>query len=279
MIRVLVRKTKWTPPESEYVQYDLPCLYLCAGLKKDTPVFVSCTFTWDIDRAKMLAREWSVYFDNVQVGGPAFGDLGGEFVPGRFIKEGVTFTSRGCPKKCPWCLVPKREGPLREINIEPGNIIQDNNLLACTRYHIEKVFDMLTEQKNGVKFLGGLDIDYLKPWHVDLLKKIKIGKCGLCVACDRLEDLKRLDKAADLLSDFSIEKKRCYVLVGRDGESQSQAQARCEAVLAKGFLPYANYIVTKKQVQQEENGEISVTSGLSRVCIGRNSEIKILCEF
>ena len=237
MIRVFAKKTKWTPTDDKAF-YTNPPLFVRRWPASEL-VMVSATFTWDIDKAYALARAWSLHFDTVQVGGPAFGDPGVVFIPGRFIKKGVTFTSRGCPKRCPWCLVPNREGVIRELNIQPGNIIQDNNLLACSRYHIEKVFEMLAEQKKGVKFLGGLDIDFLKPWHVDLLKKIKIGKCGLCVACDRPEDIKRLDKAADLLSDFSIEKKRCYVLVGRDGETKDQAQVRCEAVLAKGFFVYA----------------------------------------
>jgi len=243
MIRVFARKTKWTPTD-RLAFCDSPPLYDL--LDKKMGVCVSVTFTWDIERGRQLARDWKLAGYNTTIGGPAFDDPGGEFVPGRFIKKGVTFTSRGCPKRCPWCLLPQREGKLRELTIQPGNIIQDNNLLACSRGHIEAVFDMLREQKNGIKFLGGLDIDYMQPWHVELLKKIKIGKCGLCVACDRREDLKRLDKAVDLLSDFSIEKKRCYVLVGKDGETQEEAQARCEAVYRKGFLPYAQLYRNEK---------------------------------
>lgn len=237
MIRVFARKTKWTPPD-KWAFYGSPPLSVL-NMRKGTPVAVSCTFTWDIPRAHELAEEWSLHFNNVSVGGPAFDDPGSEFIPGRFVKKSVTITSRGCPKRCPWCLVPTREGGIRELKIQPGNIVQDNNLLACSKDHIERVFEMLAGQRKGIKFLGGLDIDYIKPWHVELLKKIKIGKCGLCVSCDRPEDLKRLDKAADLLGDFTIEKKRCYVLVGRDGETQKQAQARCRAVLAMGFLVYA----------------------------------------
>ena len=236
MIRVFARKTKWTPTD-ELAFYTSPPLFV-RDWNRSEPVLVSATFTWDIEKAYALARAWSLHFDTVQVGGPAFGAPGGEFVPGRFVKEGVTFTSRGCPKRCAWCMVPQREGSLRELkNIQPGYIVQDNNLLACSRGHIERVFEMLSGQKKGIEFKGGLDIDYMQSWHIDMLKKIKVAE--LWVACDRPEDLVRLNKAADLLSDFSIEKKRCYVLVGKDGETQQRAQARCEAVYRMGFLPYA----------------------------------------
>jgi len=238
MIRVFARKTNYTPTD-DMAFYGDPPLFVLDEYKSDYPVAVSVTFTWDKAKGMALAKSWSQHFRKVQIGGPAFDDPGSYFFSGRFIKKGITFTSRGCPKRCPWCLVPKREGKLRELLFEPGHIIQDNNLLACSTKHIKKVFLMLARQKKGIEFRGGLDIDYLEPWHVEMLKKIKIGKTGLCVACDRPEDLKRLDKAADMLRDFSIERKRCYVLIGRDGETRAQAQARCEAVLAKGFLPFA----------------------------------------
>lgn len=251
IIRVFARKTSMTPTD-ELAFYDGPPLYDVP----DLPVYVSVTFTWDIHIGKRLFALWHnrPRSKPILIGGPALNDIvPGDFNSGLFLKEGITITSRGCPKRCPWCLVPEREGKLREINIAPGHIVQDNNLLACSRGHIERVFEMLLQQKKSIKFLGGLDIDYMKPWHIELFKKIRIGKCGLVVACDRQEDIKRLDKAADLLSDFDIEKKRCCVLVGYNGETQEQAQRRCESVLAKGFLPYAQlYRDTKSKQSRGE---------------------------
>lgn len=236
MIRVFARKTNWCPTD-DLAFFDAPPL----GELPDVPVFISCTFTWDIPRAFWLYEEWSLRWRRncyrVRLGGPAFNSQCGSFSPGVFIKKGVIFTSRGCPKQCPWCLVPMREGPLQELGtVYPGNIISDNNLLACSREHIEKVFLMLRGQKQ-VQFKGGLDIDYLKPWHVDLLKASRLKE--LYVACDDNESLARLDKASDLLSDISINKKRCYVLVGHNNESQEAARRRCVQVLRKGFLPFA----------------------------------------
>jgi hypothetical protein len=95
---------------------------------------------------------------------------------------------------------------------------------------------MLSRQKEGAKFSGGLDIDYLTEWHVQQLKKIRIDE--LWVACDTEAALKKLDKAADLLADFPIDKKRCYVLMGFNGESIDQTERRLEIVYAKGFLPF-----------------------------------------
>lgn len=105
MIRVFPRKTKWTP-DDDLAFVGEPTLFL----PEDQPVKISVTFTWDITEAERLYRAWSEYYSDVEMGGPAFDDHGDHFVPGRFVKSGVTITSRGCSKDCPWCLVPKREG-------------------------------------------------------------------------------------------------------------------------------------------------------------------------
>ena len=228
MIRVFPRKTQFSPID-DLAFYDEPPLYPVP----DLPIVVSVVFTWDIERGKQLALAWNTK----DIGGPAFGNPGGEFEPGRFIKRGVTITSRGCPKNCPWCFVPKREGKLRELKIKSGHIVNDNNLLACSQGHIEKVFEMLANQKKGIEFKGGIDIDYLEPWHVEMMKKIKVAE--IWVACDSKAGLNRLDKAVDLLADFSINKKRCYVLIGHGDETITEAESRCKAVYAKGFLPFA----------------------------------------
>lgn len=232
IIRVFPRKTKWTPTDDlafvgEPPLYDLPNL----------PVHISVVFTWDREKGTFLVNSWSKRCKDVRIGGPAFGDYDGEFVPGRFIMEGLTITSRGCPKQCLYCLVPHDGKRPIELKIKPGHRVQDDNLLACSRGHIEKVFEMLETQK-GIIFSGGLDIDYLEPWHVDLLKKISLDE--IWVSCDRQEDLKRLDKAKDLLSDFSIEKRRCYVMIGFDDESLEEMNRRCEQVYdnERGFLPF-----------------------------------------
>jgi hypothetical protein len=235
MIRVFPRRTKWTPTD-ELVFFDEPPLYDLP----DMPICVSVAFTWDIVRGYRLRDSWRRrYGKKVRIGGPAITRHPGRFVPGRFLKGGVTITSRGCPKHCYYCHVPMNEGPIKEISIKPGHIVQDNNLLACSRKHIEKVFEVLARQSRSVKFSGGLDVDYLEPWHIALLKEIRVSE--LWISCDTKESLAGIDKAVDLLSDFPINKKRCYVLLGADHSDETiiEAEQRCEMVLRKGFLPFA----------------------------------------
>lgn len=230
MIRVFPRRTSFTPTDALAFVGDPPLFRPPAD-----EVRVNVVFSWDIPEGRRLARAWSSFYPNVSLGGPAFGDPGGEFESGLFCKPGVTITSRGCSSNCSFCLVPRREGKIRELMIKPGHIIQDNNLLACSRKHIEAVFEMLSWQKRGAVFSGGLDATLFQPWHRELIDQIRVNE--LWFACDSEMGLAPLQQVAEMLEDISIEKKRCYCLIGT--ESIFDAEQRLESIFELGFLPFA----------------------------------------
>jgi hypothetical protein len=245
MVRVFPRRTKWTPTdplafsgtEGAWPPLDLP---------PEQPVRVSVTFTGDVDLGLRLYRAWQPLYQDVRVGGPAFNDPGGEFVPGRFLKEGVTITSRGCVRNCDFCLVPKREGKIRELPIRDGWVVQDNNLLACSRKHIEAVFEMLRRQPKPIRLAAGLDSRLLSPWHIPLFKSIKLDR--LWFSADDWKGVQSLAQACDLLTGFSREKRFCYVLIGYSNESMVEAEERLRTVWDLGFHPFA-------MLYQGPNGE------------------------
>ena len=232
MIRVFPRRTKWTPDdELAFVGY--PPLFR----PPEQPVKISVTFTWDKEEALRLLKAWNDYYSNVKIGGPAFEDPGGEFEPNQFIKKGVTITSRGCTKKCPFCFVPKREGKIREYSIKDGWILQDNNILACSQDHQKSVFEMLQKQPKQIDFNGGLDSEYLKDWHLKEFEKLNVRHFWF--SCDLPNSMKHLKKVAMLMADYKTWQKRCYVLIGFGNESILDAEKRLNNVYELGFLPFA----------------------------------------
>lgn len=79
----------------------------------------------------------------VKLGGVAYQSKADDFTQGLYLKSNIIFTSRGCNNQCPWCIVSKIEGGLKELSICSGNVIQDNNFLQTSKAHKEKVFQML----------------------------------------------------------------------------------------------------------------------------------------
>lgn len=235
-IRVFTERTNWTPFDDMTFVGDLPLEPFRPGTP-DTPVMVSVTFTWWRRRAHQIAASWSTHYKNVQVGGPAYDDPGGEFIPGMFLKEGCTITSRGCPKKCGWCSVPYREGTQRLLSIKSGWIIQDNNLLATPEPHFAAVFEMLRAQKRAIYFNGGLDKHFLKPWHVPFFDSIPIGE--LWWACDEPDDFKWLQRVKELFAHVPMRKMRCYTMIGYGTETLIGAERRIENVFKMGFMPFS----------------------------------------
>ena len=230
-IRVFPRATKWTPDDDGVYIGDPPLFRPDKAIVK-----VSCSFTWDIPEAERLQRAWSTYYDDVRLGGPAFGDRDGPFVAGVFLKRGVTITTRGCPNRCPWCLVKTK---FRELDqIEPGHIVQDDNILAAGRPHWRRVVDMLKKQRRNITFSGGLEARRLTSWHVEQLRSIPIGE--LWFACDSDGALPAARKARRKLHDLPIRKMRCFVLIGYK-EDIAQAEARLVKVWNAGYLPFAQY--------------------------------------
>jgi len=231
-IRVFPRKTSMTPNDAYAFVGDPPL-----WRPEANEVHVSCTFTWDIEEAKRLQEAWAQYYPTVRLGGPAINGNHGEFIPGRYVKHGVTFTSRGCPNKCPWCLVPDYEGDLTLLDIKPGWIVQDNNLLATPRDHQSQVYEMLRAQKRKVSFPGGLDIRLMDNWVIGQLRALRIKE--IFVAADTKANLPVLYRTRPRLDFLSRRQLRCYVLIAHDGETIPEAQERLEAVWQAGFLPFA----------------------------------------
>lgn len=236
--RVFPRRTSATP-DDELVFFGPPPLLTLPEIDE---VHISVAFTYDREKAEELAKDWEWAGVPVRLGGPAYDDPAtGEFVPGRYLKEGYTITSRGCNNKCWFCSAWRREGKLRELEIKDGWNVLDNNLLQCFESHIRAVFDMLRRQKKRPKFTGGLEAKELKPWHCDLLREARTQT--MYFAYDTPDDYEPLVEAGKMLRDAGITAQShaaaCYCLIGYKGDTFEAAQERMEQTIRAGFMPYA----------------------------------------
>jgi len=279
LIRVFPRRTKATPddvlvfttsPTKAFLQSldkdicgnnsdDEATAILFQQAKERREVHISTAFTYDIPKAEQLAEDWHKAGFAVKIGGPALNLPSGDYVPGLYLKEGYVITSRGCHGKggnrCWHCAVPRREQGLRELPIQNGTNILDDNLLACSENHIKAVFEMLSHQTKRPIFTGGLDTRLLREWHVDLLRTAKTER--MYFAYDSDDDLEPLLYAGRLLRnggivDSSGHKLKCYVLIGFPSDTMETAEKRLMNTWRAGFWPYAMLFRNEKGETAED---------------------------
>jgi len=233
--RVFPRRTKATPIDHlVYVDCE-PGLFP----PEVDEVHVSVAFTWDKERAEQLAEAWS-FVAPVRIGGPAFNQPGAAFEPGKYVRLGYVITSRGCPNRCWFCSVWRREPALTELPIVDGYNVLDDNLLACSERHIRSVFAMLMRQKRGlVEFTGGLEAKRLQAWHVELLSKLLPAQ--MFFAYDTPDDEEPLRNASAMLREagFTRHRMRCYCLIGGPRDTMEAADERLRLCVELGFFPMA----------------------------------------
>lgn len=248
VLRVFPRRTKATPID-DLVTFGPP------GIKipEVDEVHVSALFTYDLKKAESLFKSWSRVLPTF-IGGPAIGTYPEDFEPGKYVKTGYVITSRGCPNNCWFCRVPKIEGALRELPIKNGHNVLDSNLLACSDGHTNKVFEMLSKQKEPIEFTGGLEAARLKQWHVKELLKLKPKQ--MFFAYDTPNDYEPLVEAGKLLvkEGFKTHPQshclRAYVLCGYKSDTFEKAECRMRQTITAGFMPMA-------MLYRDENGMVS----------------------
>lgn len=243
IIRIFPRRTNATPDDEDIRIKTTPALW-----DEADEIHISVAFTWDIPWAEWAAVQWQ-HVAPVKLGGPAFNEPGGDFVPGMYMKKGYVITSRGCPNRCWFCQVPRREGyQLRELPVTDGWILTDDNLLACSDRHIDEVFSMLDRQPHRPQFTGGLEAKLLTPNTAVRLKSLRPE--AMFFAYDTPDDLEPLQQAGSFLLSAGFTREshvlRCYVLIGYKGDTIEKAEARMKQTYEAGFMPMAMLFRDKK---------------------------------
>lgn len=234
IIRIFPTQTNLTPDDEDVRINALPTLF-----DEADEVHISVLFSWDKPRAEFLAKQWSAAGFNVKLGGVAYSSPSNEFVIGKYVKKGAVITSRGCNNHCWFCNVWRKEKSLRELPVQEGYNLLDNNILACSEAHIREVFAMLKRQPQKAILTGGLEAKILKRWHAELLADLKPAR--MFFAYDTPDDREPFLEAMKLLDEVGISRwsRYCYCLCGYKGDTYDAAIKRLTDIWNANARPFA----------------------------------------
>jgi len=179
--------------------------------------YVSCVFTKNKDRVK----EYENGANNRLIGGSGYSC---DIVLPREIEQikpriNMGFTTRGCIRKCSFCIVPIKEGNIRIegdlYDLWDGHskdiVILDNNILAIPK-HFSLICQQARKEKIRLDFNQGLDHRLLTEEIVRELKSIRHIEYRF--AFDDIKYLPTVEKAIKLCQNNGINRCSWYVLVG-----------------------------------------------------------------
>lgn len=150
----------------------------------------------------------------------------------------VQFFSRGCIRRCPFCLVREKEGyihPVEPVEMNPnGEWIEvlDNNFFANPEW--KSAVGYLMKQSQPVK-LHGVDIRIMNEEQAYYLNKLKM-KGTIHIAWD-LPEIDLTNRLREMVKYVKPYKIMCYVLVGYNSTIE-QDLYRIETLRSFGIVPF-----------------------------------------
>lgn len=123
------------------------------------------------------------------------------------------FLTRGCPNKCKWCLVPRKEGNVKPymdveeiaINGRTHLTLMDNNILAIEDYAIEQ-FEKIIKNNYKVDFNQALDARLVTDRTAPLLAKMRMDVVKF--GCDTQQQIVECCEAMKLIDSYRSKPRR-----------------------------------------------------------------------
>lgn len=133
--------------------------------------------------------------------------------------EGVAygFLTRGCPRKCPFCIVSEKEGS-RSVQVaeldefwrgQERIVLIDPNITASKE--CERLFDKLIQTGSKIEFTQGIDARFITDKGCDQLNRMRIEMCHFAWDNYEFKTYEKLKRIRPLLN-YEGRRLRVYVL-------------------------------------------------------------------
>lgn len=128
----------------------------------------------------------------------------------------IGYITRGCIRKCPWCVVPKKEGRIhayrrwQDIVRTDTNklVLMDNNILA-SEYGISQL-EELSHTEYRLDLNQGMDARLVTPEIADILSRIHWLK-HIRFSCDQKSQIEHVKRVASLLTERGVKQSAIFI--------------------------------------------------------------------
>lgn len=238
-------------------------------IKEYDSVFISKVFNFT------KVPDWVLQEKNVHIGGTGFFEDGGENLPHEiehhmpdynlysdyietmvksgkdvknyedYLKYSIGFLTRGCFRKCSFCVNKKYDHVFRHSPIEefldvsrPKIYLWDDNFLAYPKW--EECLDSLEKTGKPFQFRQGIDIRLMTDRKAYRFNNTKWNG-DFIFAFDHLEDKERICENIQLWKKYTNKQPKLYVLSAfnsQDAEDIADAFERIKLLMKYGCIPY-----------------------------------------
>jgi len=153
-------------------------------------------------------------------------------------KFSIVWFSRGCIRRCPFCVVRTKEGKIHAVNPKPLNPkgelikVQDNNFFANPEW--PKAVRQLLKWDQPVRMTSGIDLRLFDDAQGEALRKINPKWVYVAWDNPRTDIIDKLKKLIRYIPAYRI---FCYVLIGY-WSTPEEDMHRIETLRSLGVLPY-----------------------------------------
>lgn len=152
------------------------------------------------------------------------------------------FLTRGCIRNCKWCIVPKKEGRLQEVDdierVAAGRkevVLLDNNFLAADKEFVREQLEKAARIRLKIDFNQGLDSRLVTPENARLLASCRWIRF-IRFSCDTVAMIEPVRRAVSLIRENGCKKEIfCYMLV----QDIADAEIRLHALVDLNVIPFA----------------------------------------
>ena len=183
-------------------------------------------------------------------------------------KTAYGFLTRGCIRKCPWCIVPKKEGTIYpyqdidEIAVNGRNhiVLMDNNILAAGEYAMQQL-RKIVERGYYIDFNQAMDARLVTDEVAEVLAKVRWLRRRVRFGCDTPRQVDECDRAVALLQRYGFngdfffytilngDFKECYARVNHWWLRNKEARReKLHCSFTAYAQPYLDFTTTRQNI-------------------------------